>query len=71
MFLSGNADGSLIYWHAESGKQLHRMVEQNNQILCMDFKKDGCQFVTAGKDFNIRVYDDEKKEVIRTMGPAE
>ncbi|KAM3132220.1 hypothetical protein pb186bvf_015680 [Paramecium bursaria] len=70
VFLSGNSDGSIMYWHAASGKQLTRIVEKNS-ILCMDLRSDGEVFATAGQDFKIRIYDDEKKEVIRVFEQAD
>jgi WD40 repeat protein len=60
VLISGNADGTIIHWHATSGtlingfeigKQLNRMVEANNQVLCMDTNSDGTMFATGGKDF--------------------
>lgn len=37
----------------------------------MDLRSDGEVFATAGHDFRIRIYDDEKKEVIRVFEPAD
>ncbi|CAD8172100.1 unnamed protein product [Paramecium pentaurelia] len=71
VFLSANSDGSLMMWQAQTGKQLFRTVEQGNQLLALDIRSDGDQFATAGKDFKIRVYDDEKKEIIHTFDKAD
>jgi len=29
---------------------LHRFTEKDNQILCLDYNRDGSYFATAGKD---------------------
>lgn len=60
-----------MFWDSKSGQQLHRIVEQHNQVLCMDIRNDGDMFATAGKDFKTRLYDDEKKEVVRVLEPAD
>lgn len=54
-----------------SGKMLHRIIEQNNSILALDFSMDGTQFATAGKDFAIRLYDDDIKSVSHTFPAAD
>ncbi|CAD8179070.1 unnamed protein product [Paramecium octaurelia] len=66
-----NSDGSIMFWHAQTGKQLHRLVEKNNQILCMDLRLDGEVFATSGRDCKIRIYDEEKKEIIHTFDSAD
>ncbi|CAD8172875.1 unnamed protein product [Paramecium pentaurelia] len=66
-----NSDGSIMFWQAQTGKQLHRLIEKNNQILCMDLRQDGEVFATSGKDCKIRIYDDEKKEIIHTFDSAD
>ncbi|CAD8102441.1 unnamed protein product [Paramecium sonneborni] len=66
-----NSDGSIMFWQAQTGKQLHRMIEKNNQILCMDLRIDGEVFATSGKDCKIRIYDEEKKEIIHIFDSAD
>ncbi|CAK84695.1 unnamed protein product (macronuclear) [Paramecium tetraurelia] len=56
-----NSDGSIMFWHAQKGKQLHRLVQKNNSILCMDLRLDGEVFATSGKDCKIRIYEGEKR----------
>ncbi|CAK56057.1 unnamed protein product (macronuclear) [Paramecium tetraurelia] len=63
ILVSANAEGHVIHWHANSGKQLHKIVEENNSVLCLDFNFDGSLFATGGKDFCIRIYDDDIKSV--------
>lgn len=71
ILVSANAEGELAHWHAMSGKMLHRIIEQNNSILALDFSMDGTQFATAGKDFAIRLYDDDIKSVSHTFPAAD
>jgi len=60
-----------MHWHAPSGKQLNRIVEQNNHVLCLDYNRDGTYFASAGKDFHIRIYDDDTKNVAVNLLPAD
>ena len=39
------------------------MYENEHSILCMDYNLDGSRLATAGKDFNVRVYDEDIKSV--------
>ncbi|EAR93543.3 WD40 domain protein (macronuclear) [Tetrahymena thermophila SB210] len=71
VLVSVNSDGSIIHWHAPSGKQLHRLVENNHSIMCLDYNPEGSSFVTAGKDFHIRVYDEDTKSVAIDFPPAD
>jgi WD40 repeat protein len=40
-----------VHWHAPSGKALHKIVEEDNSVLAIDFNFDGNVFATGGKDF--------------------
>ena len=64
ILVSVNADGSICHWHAPSGKLLYRIKEEENALLCCDFNNDGSRFATAGKDFHVRVYDDDTKSML-------
>jgi COMPASS component SWD3 len=61
VLVSSCADGNVSHWHVPSGKLLHRIVEHENQVLCLDYNPDGTSFATAGKDRKIRVYDENTK----------
>lgn len=60
----GTADGCFSYWHIPSMKKMFSIEEPQNQILCCDFRKTGDSFATAGKDCNIRIYDEGKEIVL-------
>lgn len=68
VLLSANAAGTVQHWHMTSSKCLHSAEEDNgNQVYALDYNSEGTQFVTAGKDTSIRVYDEATKSVITTM----
>lgn len=37
----------------------------------MDYNSDGSQFVTSGKDFHVRIYDEDTKSVVIDFSPAD
>lgn len=45
--------------------------EENNSVFALDYSPEGKHFATAGKDRNIRIYDEDSKKVARTLPPAE
>ena len=60
----GSADGHFQYLHVPSMKKMFSLEEKQNSILCCEFSKTGEHFATAGKDCNIRVYDERKTYLI-------
>jgi len=70
VLISIHADGSVQHWHTTSGKRLHRLAPQNNQLYCADFNPDGTQFATAGRDLIVRVYDETTKNVVVEFQPG-
>jgi len=69
VLISVNAefDGQILHWHIKSGKCLHTLTEEKNQIFCLDYFPDGSQFATAGKDRIVRVYDEATKRLVQTL----
>lgn len=61
VILTVNADGSLQHWHTTSGKLLHTIYEELNQLLSCDYNHDGTQFCAAGSDCIVRVYDEQTR----------
>lgn len=47
------------------------MTEENHSILSLDINQDGSKFATAGKDFHVRVYDDDTKSIEIDFLPAD
>ena len=48
--VTASSNGSIDHWHVPSQKTIYSIVEQGNQIFCLDYVRDGSQFATAGKD---------------------
>ena len=67
VLLVTSSDGGVCHWHVGSSKLLHGFHEEGNQVLAADYAPTGLQFATAGSDFKIRVYDEERRTVIQTL----
>ena len=67
VFLAANAAGTVQHWHMTSSKCLHSLSNDKNQVFCLDYNADGGQFVTAGKDKVLRLYDEATKSLILEM----
>lgn len=67
VFLTANAAGTVQHWHLTSGKCLHSFSDEENQVFALDYNDEGTQFVTAGKDTKIRIYDEATKTNILTL----
>lgn len=49
-----DSNGSVEHWHLTSGKCLHAMTNDQNQLYALDYRADGAMFATAGKDQSVR-----------------
>lgn len=49
-----DADGSIQHWHITSGKCLHTISNEKNQLYALDYRLDGTQFAVAGRDYAVR-----------------
>jgi COMPASS component SWD3 len=58
VLIATNAKGHISHYHTTSGKLLNRIYDEVNQLLTCDYKPDGYDFVTAGTDTVVRVYDE-------------
>lgn len=45
-----DSNGSVEHWHITSGKCLHAITNDQNQLYALDYRSDGAVFATAGKD---------------------
>lgn len=59
VLLCATANGAIMHWLPEEGRELNRIVLPDNQCLCSDFNPDGSTFAVGCKDSFIRVYDEE------------
>eukprot|EP00736_Rhodelphis_marinus_P000940 Rmarinus@m.18196 len=71
VMLTAGADGRVCHWHVTSGKCLHTIEEEGNQVYALAYRADAAQFVTGGKDFQIRLYDEATKTKIMTLNKGD
>ncbi|EQC32639.1 hypothetical protein SDRG_09615 [Saprolegnia diclina VS20] len=67
VLLAVNSNGSVEHWHITSGKCLHAITDEQNQLYALDYRPDGAMFATSGKDHTIRVYDEATKTEVLSM----
>ena len=67
VFLAANAAGAVQHWHMTSGKCLHTLEDDDNQVYALDYNEEGTHFATAGRDKAVRVYDEATKTLISKM----
>jgi len=61
------ADGSVRHWHVPSKKLLHEVIEEGNQLFCLDFTADGTRFATSGRRREVNIYDEQEKRLVQVM----
>ena len=62
--LASYSNGSIILWDVSQSKERMKIQEEDNQINCLEYDAQHQQFVTAGRDRWIRVYDLEKGKLL-------
>jgi len=62
VIIATNANGTLYHYHTTSGKKLNQIYDPLNALLTADYKPDGLEFLTAGSDTVIRVYDEQTRQ---------
>ena len=69
LLLSGSMDGTAKIWNLFGNQRrcLRTYVGHSLAIRCMKFNRDGSRFITGGFDKQIRIWDTETGEVIRTI----
>jgi len=50
-----------------SQRQIFKITEKDNQIFTLSYRSDGARLATAGKDFIVRIYDEETKALMRAF----
>jgi len=60
------SDGLIYVYNCVNFDLVETIAEKGNEINSMDFCVDGYNFVTGGKDLNIRVYETNKNRLLRT-----
>ena len=69
IIIVGAADGTVSHWHVKTGKLIHSIQEEKNAINCVDYSFDYKNFITAGNDITVRLYDEDMKTEIAQMKP--
>lgn len=64
--LCANVEGFLIEYDTAECSQVASLREEDNQILALDYCSELGKIATAGKDANVRIYDDATKRLVRT-----
>ena len=62
VIINTNADGGLYHWHTTSNKQLNKIYDEYSQLLTCDYKHDGYDFLTAGVECEINIYDEQTRQ---------
>lgn len=84
VLLATSADGSVTHWHMMSQTCLYSFQQEQDgtaagtgaggdtdaQVYACDYRADGEQFATGGRDGKIRVYDESTKELVQTLAPG-
>jgi WD40 repeat protein len=64
IIVTAQSDGMLRHWHVTTGKCIHQMeVAEDNDLFSVDYSPDGQHLAVAGKDHQIRVFDEMSKVV--------
>lgn len=71
VLLATSADGSVTHWHMMSQTCLYSIQEQQDggdaQVYACDYRQDGEQFATGGRDGKIRLYDESTKALTSVL----
>lgn len=64
VIIATNANGSLYHYHITSGKKLNEIPNAAEQaLLTADYKPDGLEFLTAGAEAKIDIYDEQTRQL--------
>ena len=67
VFLTANSSGLVQHWQLSTNKCLDTFSDHAEQVFALDYNDMGSQFVTAGKDGKIRIYDEATKSKIMSL----
>jgi COMPASS component SWD3 len=68
ILLTIDSEGNIVYWHTTSGKVLHKLEEKGIALLSLDYTMDGSIFAIGCDDKSIRIYDENMKIAINSIG---
>jgi COMPASS component SWD3 len=71
VLLATCADGSITHWHMMTQTCLYSIQEKqdttDSQVYACDYRSDGEQFATGGRDGRVRLYDESTKALTATL----
>lgn len=72
LLVTASSDGDIFYWDIISGKSVSGIKNVTGaDIYTIDFSKSGTQLAVGGRDFDVKIYDDEKKTLLMTLNPGD
>jgi len=71
VLISVDVTGQIVHWHVPTEKEIYRTQEEDNQIYSVQYRSDGEQFATTGRDCCVRVYDEHTKSKLLTLDKGE
>ncbi|XP_064631877.1 uncharacterized WD repeat-containing protein alr3466-like [Lineus longissimus] len=64
---AASSEGTVHACDLSKGHDQLIIEEKGNEINCLDFSLDGYSFATAGKDLNVRLYDSQTNQLLKTF----
>ena len=72
LLVTASSGGDIFYWDIISGKSVSAIKNVTGaDIYTIDFSKSGTQLAVGGRDFAVKIYDDEKKTLLMTLSPGD
>ena len=69
LFVSADASGSVKVWHVPTMNCLSSTQEGSRQVLACAFNASASQYVTAGSDTTINLYDANTRQKLFSLEP--
>ena len=70
IIVSANVEGYIYHHHARTGTLIDKIYDPNANHLSMDFSSDGKFLATGAVDAQVRIYDPETRQLVKTFGRA-
>lgn len=70
VLLATTSDGGIHQFHASSGRIMYQTCLSDNESYSCEYKPDASAFAIGCKDTAVRIFDENSKAVICTLGPS-
>lgn len=72
LLLAVTADGSISHWNVtdQNTSCVRQFKEENSSVYAVDYRADGGEFATGGRDHVVRVYDEATGTLVRSFDNA-